>query len=357
MNDKKAPLIGYTCAYTPLALIDAAGFTPYRIFPVGEWPDQAGRLLHDNLCPHIKRVLDRALDNDLPDLAGMVFINSCDAMRRLADAWKQIRPKDKVIILDLPPTAEKINVSFYADEISWLWNTLNTWKDSEGEPPTDRSDIHKIEDSIMKYNELSFLLNETNKKIKENRLSGGSSRMQEIYNRASTAPPDHTIAFLKGLKDNGAVSEGNGVPVFVFGNMLADPDVFSLFEDSGATIQDSDFCTGSRLFHTINTDSSKDMFVNISHQLLSHPPCARTFNPSSPAQIASDIVTKAKACNASGVIGHIMKFCDPYLARIPLIRKALQSEGIPMLVIEGDCTTRSIGQQRTRIEAFIEMLR
>ena len=52
-----------------------------------------------------------------------------------------------------------------------------------------------------------------------------------------------------------------------------------------------------------------------------------------------------------------MKFCDPYLARIPMIRKALQNEGIPMLVLEGDCTTRSIGQQKTRIEAFIEMLR
>jgi len=43
--------IGFTCAYTPLPLIDAAGYAPFRILPMGDVPDQAGHLLHDNLCP------------------------------------------------------------------------------------------------------------------------------------------------------------------------------------------------------------------------------------------------------------------------------------------------------------------
>ena len=100
MGEKKK--VGFTCAYAPLALIDAAGFVPYRILPLGENPDQAGSLLHDNLCPHIKRLLDRALNADLPELAGLVFMNSCDAMRRLADAWVSIRSGDNVILVDLP---------------------------------------------------------------------------------------------------------------------------------------------------------------------------------------------------------------------------------------------------------------
>ena len=47
MNKK----IGFTCAYTPVPLIEAAGFSPYRVFPETKAPDQAGHLLHDNLCP------------------------------------------------------------------------------------------------------------------------------------------------------------------------------------------------------------------------------------------------------------------------------------------------------------------
>ena len=56
------------------------------------------------------------------------------------------------------------------------------------------------------------------------------------------------------------------------------------------------------------------------------------------------------------MIVHVMKFCDPYLNRLPGIRHELRDAGLPALVLEGDCTLRSLGQKRTRIEAFVEML-
>jgi benzoyl-CoA reductase/2-hydroxyglutaryl-CoA dehydratase subunit BcrC/BadD/HgdB len=68
------------------------------------------------------------------------------------------------------------------------------------------------------------------------------------------------------------------------------------------------------------------------------------------------MIESAKACNAAGAICHTAKFCDPYLARLPFIREVFRKEGMPLLVLEGDCTMRSMGQHRTRIEAFIEML-
>ena len=74
MTPKIAKRVGFTCAYTPLPLLHAAGLEPYRILPVGEAPDQAGALLHDNLCPHVKRILDRGLADDLPDLSAVVII-------------------------------------------------------------------------------------------------------------------------------------------------------------------------------------------------------------------------------------------------------------------------------------------
>jgi benzoyl-CoA reductase/2-hydroxyglutaryl-CoA dehydratase subunit BcrC/BadD/HgdB len=41
---------------------------------------------------------------------------------------------------------------------------------------------------------------------------------------------------------------------------------------------------------------------------------------------------------------------------MPGVRDTLEREDIPFLTLEGDCTLRSIGQHRTRIEAFMEML-
>jgi benzoyl-CoA reductase/2-hydroxyglutaryl-CoA dehydratase subunit BcrC/BadD/HgdB len=116
MIEEKPVAIGVACAYTPLALIRAAGGSPYRVLSMGQAPNQAGQLLHDNLCPHVKRILDRSMANELPALAGMLFVNSCDAMRRLCDAWKKAWPMDNLLIIDFPSASDPAAVSFLADE-------------------------------------------------------------------------------------------------------------------------------------------------------------------------------------------------------------------------------------------------
>ena len=118
------PLIGFTCAYTPLAMIDAAGFTPYRVLPLEDLPDRAATLLHDNLCPHVKKVLDRALSDEVPTLSGMVFMNSCDSMRRLYDAWQIACPDVEAIMLELPVTTDIKAINFFEKELELFENGL-----------------------------------------------------------------------------------------------------------------------------------------------------------------------------------------------------------------------------------------
>lgn len=346
--------IGFTCAYTPLPIIDAAVFTPFRLLPMGNWPDQAGRILHDNMCPHVKRVLDRAMTGDLPpDLAGVVFVNSCDAMRRTADAWEKLRPSDRVARIDLPVMADPSSVSYFAVQLRNFASVLSEWG---GSPVTAEA----INSGIDKFNALAALLREVELSARGKRLSGGRPRMQALYNRASTEDAETMIGILReviGETPPAQQALSNAVPVFLFGNMLPDPAAYGMFESCGVHIAADDFCTGSRLFAPVENDPSGDVFNRLAQQLFSHPPCARTVFPAQPAKIAGDIVMRVRECGAAGAIGHIMKFCDPYLARMPLVRKAFKEAGLPLLILEGDCTLGSIGQQRTRIEAFIEMLR
>ncbi|RJP84143.1 MAG: 2-hydroxyacyl-CoA dehydratase [Desulfobacteraceae bacterium] len=349
--------IGFACAYTPLPLIDAAGYAPFRILPVGDFPDQAGQLLHDNLCPHIKRILDRAMSGDLPDLAGAVFINSCDAMRRMADAWIDIhkidtRKNGRTILIDLPATADSLSISFFRDELVRAADALADWRGKKIEPEA-------IAASIDKYNEISGLLVQIAQKFRQGRLDGGTAALQKIYNQAATSPFDDTLVRLKQLQDapDSDAPKNKGVPVFLFGNVMPDPEAFEMIESCGAAIMNDDFCTGSRMFAPIADDDAGDVFSRMAEALLTRQPCARTFDPARPGKIAEDVLNNAKAAQALGVIGHTVKFCDPYLERLPFIREALKNAGMPLLLLEGDCSLRSIGQQKTRIEAFIEMLR
>jgi benzoyl-CoA reductase/2-hydroxyglutaryl-CoA dehydratase subunit BcrC/BadD/HgdB len=348
--DKK-PKIGYACAYTPLVLLDAAGYTPYRILPMSACPDQAGQLLHDNLCPHVKRILDRAISKDLPDIAGVVFINSCDAMRRLSDAWQSVRPDDNIILIDLPVIADEAAVVFFAGELARLTESLSAWSGHD----ITRSDM---EASIERYNRLPPLFAELRQRLHQGKLNGGSTRIQTLYNKAMTAPFEKSMLSLQQAlaESESPAPESDGIPVFLFGNVLADPEALTLFESCGARIIDDDLCTGSRLFTPIEYDGNQDAVLQISHSLLTRPPCARTFDPEKPLKMAEDILARARATGARGVIGQTIKFCDPYLDRLPAVRETLRKAGMPLLLLEGDCSLRSIEQQRTRIEAFIEML-
>jgi benzoyl-CoA reductase/2-hydroxyglutaryl-CoA dehydratase subunit BcrC/BadD/HgdB len=339
--------VGYACAYTPLPLIHAAGFTPYRVLPLGDAEDQAGRLMHDNLCPHVKRILDRALSDDLPGLAGMVLLNSCDAMRRLADAWQKARPDDRVVLLDLPVAQTDRSTDYFVAELSRLSDALGSWG---GTAVTDAG----LVSSVGIYNEIASLLDEARVRLRRGTLS--ASRMQEIMILVSTDAPDRAIAALKTLLEEPEPSPASGVPVFVFGNVLPDPRAMELIESCGARVVDEDMCTGSRLVCRVDVGGADPILHALAAAVLSRPPCARTLISSRPGSIAAHIVERAKAARARGVIGHTLKFCDPYLARVPVIREALQRQDIPFLFLEGDCTLRSLGQHRTRIEAFVEML-
>jgi benzoyl-CoA reductase/2-hydroxyglutaryl-CoA dehydratase subunit BcrC/BadD/HgdB len=352
MTTEKTSYIGFTCTYTPLALIDAAGYTPYRILPIGNSPDLAGQILHDNLCPHVKRVLDRALDNDLPELAGVVLLNSCDAMRRLADAWQKVRPNDRVIFIDLPITSDDSAVSYFGRELSRLADTLFLWS---GRPVSQEA----VAESIEKYNQLALLFGGLRERLRNGGVNGGAARLQSLYNIAVTQPLYETYRILKGVMEDlkSPSTDNSGVPIFLFGNVLPDPETLGLFESSGARIVDEDLCTGSRVFAPIKVEGSEETLSQLARGLLCRPRCARTLLPMHPGVIAGEVLARATACKARGVIACTAKFCDPYIARIPGVREVLRKAGLPMLQIEGDCTMRSFGQHRTRIEAFMEMLR
>ncbi len=50
------------------------------------------------------------------------------------------------------------------------------------------------------------------------------------------------------------------------------------------------------------------------------------------------------------------KYCDNSLYEFPSLRSRLEKDGVRSLLLEVDGSTATIGQARTRIEAFLEVL-
>ena len=69
------------------------------------------------------------------------------------------------------------------------------------------------------------------------------------------------------------------------------------------------------------------------------------------------IMEMADSYKADGVIQYGLQFCQPYTIESTRVEKKLQTQKIPTLRIETDYSQTDVGQLKTRVEAFIEMLK
>ncbi len=58
-----------------------------------------------------------------------------------------------------------------------------------------------------------------------------------------------------------------------------------------------------------------------------------------------------------GVIHYGLSFCQPYTMEAFKVEKALKVANVPMLTIETDYSMEDVEQLKTRVEAFVEMVR
>ena len=74
-------------------------------------------------------------------------------------------------------------------------------------------------------------------------------------------------------------------------------------------------------------------------------------------QWADYIVKSVKESGAAGVIILMVKHCAPHLLYYPYLKKVLAEAGIPHLLLTTEHELISLEGTRTRLQAFVEMLR
>jgi bcr-type benzoyl-CoA reductase subunit C len=135
------------------------------------------------------------------------------------------------------------------------------------------------------------------------------------------------------------------------------PELLSLFEECGATVVDDDLYTGYRYISTdVPTDG--DPLAALGRWYAD-----RNDNVPCPTRVQHDadwddyLVRSVAASRADGVVVLMVKFCEPHMLFYPELRKALDGNGIPLLLIETEHEGLPLESIRTRVETFIEQIR
>ncbi len=129
-----------------------------------------------------------------------------------------------------------------------------------------------------------------------------------------------------------------------------------IVESSGAVIVGEESCIGTRNTRDLVAESgpSLDEMLDSLADRYMRIDCA-CFTPNT--ERLDNITAMAKDLQVKGVIHYGLSFCTPYAVEAFKVEKALQAAGVPMLSIETDYSMEDVEQLKTRVEAFVEMVR
>jgi len=160
------------------------------------------------------------------------------------------------------------------------------------------------------------------------------------------------------------IANGEGVfpaktpRVLISGSPMAIPNwkLHHILETAGAAVVCEESCIGTRMFSDLVPEKGgtvEEQLKAIADRYMQiHCAC---FTPND--ERLDDIVRLAREYKVDGVVHYNLQFCHTYANEAVKVEKALAKEGIPLLRVETDYSDEDAGQLRTRVDAFLEMIR
>ena len=362
LKDKGEKICGAFCQYTPSEIIYTSGL--YQVALCGRSPDPiktAETRLPANLCPLIKASYGHALEESCPyayfsDV--VVGETTCDGKKKMYELLGELKPMQVIHLPNVPDyerslemwteeirafakgLEEKFNVTITDDmlneSIEWCnkerIQAARIYELGKYDPPaitgTKMNDIMEGEqymfDREAKYNKINEILDQCEKNWHDG-----------IY----PYEPDPNRPRL--------IVSGGG-----YGGVSA--KTINVMEELGGAIVCYEGCCGiSSRRRLVDEDRSRDPYVRIAEKYI-EVPCAVV----SPNYRRMDQVRETiKEWHADGYVSITLHSCNPFAIETENIRRVCEEMDIPLLHIETDFYPGDAGQIRTRIEAFLEMIR
>jgi len=346
-------VVGFFCAHAPEELLWAAGILPVRLRGTGsEDTSCADQYLGSVNCSFVRHTLDRLVGGELAFLDGLLLTNSCDHLRRLSDICIDKRVAPFCFYVDVPHLNNEAAVGRLTAQLRVLKERLES---SFAVAITDE----KLADVLRLYNRTRLLLSRASRLRSQDPPRVTGSEVLAMAVAAASMPRDRFNALLERRLEqieagNGAV-EVRGPRLMIIGGSLDDPGYLEVIESMGARIVADQLCWGAKTFSP-QAEEGIDPIEAIARRMLGHIPCPRML--SDYPQRLSSLVDMAREHRVDGIICERLKFCDLWGGEAEMLRRSVKQQlQIPFLVLERDyLTASSVGQLRTRVQAFLETL-
>jgi benzoyl-CoA reductase subunit C len=353
-------LIGYICSLVPLEIITAAGCIPFRVRGNIHEPITKGdTLLETIVCPYYRSCFDLSVKGKYDFLSGLVIPHGCDSMVRSFSAWSYALPYSYFHFVNIPTVCEDSSFEFFGAE-------LNTFRKS----------LEKFTGKTITTADLTQAIRVHN----ENR-----DKVRSLYEFRKADPPlisGTELMMVLTIGSSLPIEEANGLfdqvlteigrrksspnkkapRILMDGACLDNIELVKLVEEIGGNVVADTICNGARDYFP-KTDVGGDPIDALSHRYLDKVNCPKTYRQNKTGTFEGDIASRfgdigtyAREFKVDGAILYVYKYCDPFGFEVPARKAYYKSINVPLLHLEDVYSAGTIGQLRTRIQAFLEMI-
>jgi benzoyl-CoA reductase/2-hydroxyglutaryl-CoA dehydratase subunit BcrC/BadD/HgdB len=351
--------LGFMNAYVPLELFHAAGFTPVLLQHARNGYGHAQRHLPGFTCWVVRSALDRALAGEMTGWEGVAFGHTCDAVQALADLWPLAVPDIPAFYVAMPHhlTTRAAHTYLLAElrRLRHLLEGMTGQVIGDGRLRKSIALRRSVRSLVMK---LYSAADNVSPPELHAALSAAFLMPWEVYHPLLADLVEHVSASgpAAATEPRGHRTSGwrRAPRLVVVGSELSDPTLYQVINDAGGLVVDDMLDLGSRHFaSSVGEDEGKNPLEALADHTLALLPTPTKYDPRRRRDQA--LLEMVRSRRATGVVFARQKFCEPHGFDVVPLRSALDGAGVPHLLVELE-QTPNVGQMRTRVEAFLEMI-
>jgi len=360
LKNEGKKVIGYICSFVPLEIISASGCIPFRVRGNVHEPITKGdTLLETIVCPYYRSIFDLSIKGKYDFLSGLVIPHGCDSMVRSFSTWSYALPYSYFHFVNIPTVCAESSFEFFNAEIDTFRRSLERFT---GKAVTDMD----LQEAIRVHNESRDKVRALYEFRKADPpLVSGTELTMVLTVGASLPIAEANKLFDQVLAEIGRRGKSHlkkGPRIFIDGACLDNIELIQLVEELGGNVVADTICNGAR-DHFPRTDMGGDPVDALSRRYLGKINCPKTYRENKTGTFEGDIASRfgdigayAKEFKVEGAILYVYKYCDPFGFEVPARKAYYQSIHVPLLCLEDVYSAGTVGQLRTRIQAFLEMI-
>ena len=348
-EERGGMVVGCLPIYIPEEIIDAAGALPVYLWGGKPEIDMANAHIQGFACSIVRAVLEYGLKGTYSMVDGFVFPSTCDHIQNTSEIWAKAFPLRPKFDLVYPASRQSRHAEIYLKQI---YREFVLWLEKL---TGNRVDDEALRGSIRKYNRYRELMSELYALRAKSPESITGSEVENIVKASLFLPKDEFNRRLEALLPWLVKRNIRKRPKLrlVLTGILAGEEIIELIEDIGGCIVADDLALGTRL-HRVLADDRIEPLDALAGRHLALGPCSTLYAPDKGR--GPFLERLCRKTEADAVIFINMKFCEAEEFDYPVLITDLEKAGIPLLFIEVEQQMSSLGQLRTRLQAFMEML-